>query len=313
MRYELTDLKLFLAIADAQNLSAGASAVHLTASAASYRLKNLETAMGTAMFSRNSRGMKLTPAGDSLLLHVRALFEGLECMHDDIGRFTSNIKGTVRLIANSSALNGFIMPSLGRFLALHPHVDVALEERQSNVIPAAVLAHESDIGIFGGQSAVEGLEIQRYAFEHMVIAAHPDHILSREPEITMAAALDFDFVCMERASSNFSFLRDIAQNAGRKLRVRVQAHDFEAVLSLVKNGVGLALVPRSVVVASRRAGDITTIPLKETWAARELNMAMRADARLPPFAQALVRILLDDAQGVMTREGRQPNRPAPTA
>ena len=51
MRYELTDLRLFMAIAQAGNLSTGASAVHITASSASYRLKNLEHALGTPLFA----------------------------------------------------------------------------------------------------------------------------------------------------------------------------------------------------------------------------------------------------------------------
>jgi enoyl-CoA hydratase/carnithine racemase len=63
MRYELTDLKLFLEIAQAGNLSAGAAAVHITAPSASYRLKNLEQGLNTTLFERNPRGMSLTPAG----------------------------------------------------------------------------------------------------------------------------------------------------------------------------------------------------------------------------------------------------------
>ena len=61
MRYELTDLRLFQAIAEAQSLSSGASMVHITPSSASYRLKNLEQAIATPLFVRNARGMALTP------------------------------------------------------------------------------------------------------------------------------------------------------------------------------------------------------------------------------------------------------------
>jgi len=122
MRYELTDLKLFLEIAQARSLSIGASAVHITASSASYRLKNLEQALGTALFVRTPRGMDLTPAGDAVLAHAREIFQGIERMHGDVGRFTSGLKGHVRIAANSSALNGFATASIGRFLVLNPDV-----------------------------------------------------------------------------------------------------------------------------------------------------------------------------------------------
>ena len=70
MRYELSDLRLFLEIAQARSLTAGAAAVFITPSAASYRLKNLEQALGTALFERTPRGMDPTPAGEAMLAPV---------------------------------------------------------------------------------------------------------------------------------------------------------------------------------------------------------------------------------------------------
>ena len=60
MRYDLTDLKLFLAIAQTGNLSRASNELHLTPSAASYRLRNLEAALGLVLFTREHRGMRLT-------------------------------------------------------------------------------------------------------------------------------------------------------------------------------------------------------------------------------------------------------------
>lgn len=302
MRYELTDLRLFMAIAQARNLSTGASAVHITASSASYRLKNFEHALGTPMFVRNARGMELTPAGETVLSHVRELFEGVERMHEDVGRFTSGLKGHVRLMANSSALNGFATSSLGRFLVLNPQIDADVEERQSETIPAAVLAREADIGIFAGSTDVAGLEVHRYALDRLVIAVPSSHPLARQPEIKLGAALDFDFVCMNRSSSNFLFLRDTAARTGHALRARMHAHSFDAVLSLVGAGVGVALVPQSVVSASSDLHGVSMLRLAEPWALRELNLAVRADARLPVFATAFMQFLLDDPAVAATRE-----------
>jgi len=302
MRYELTDLKLFLEIAQARNLSAGAAAAHITASSASYRLKNFEQALGTAMFVRNPRGMELTPAGAAVLAHVRELLEGVERMHGEVGRFASGLQGHVRVFANSSSLNGFATDCIGRFLVLNPDVDADIEERQSETIPAAVLAREADIGIFAGQTQVEGLQIHRYALDRLVIVAPPDHSLADRSVLRLGEALDFNFVCMNRDSSNFLFLRDTAQKIGKPLRARLHAHSFEAILSLVIQGVGIALVPRSV-VGTRHAPDrLRIIALEEPWALRELKLAVRDEARLPVFAQALMHFLLDDPPVAISRE-----------
>jgi len=299
MRYALTDLRLFLEIAKARSLSAGASAVYITASSASYRLKNLEQAMGAALFLRTPRGMDLTPAGEAVLAHVRKIFDNVEHMHGDVARFVSGFKGHVRLAANSSALHGFATASIGRFLARNPDVNVDIEERQSETIPAAVQAREVDFGIFAGPTDVSGLNVHRYAMDRLMIAAPPDHPLATHQTIKLAAALDFDFVCMNRFSSNFLFLNDMAQRIGKPLRARLHAHSFDAVLALVGMGLGLALIPACVL--DKAPVTVAALPLMETWAHRELNLALRTDGGLPPFAQALVQFLLEDPRVTMTR------------
>lgn len=300
MRYELTDLKLFMEIAAAGSLSTGASAVHITASSASYRLKNLEQALGTPLFDRTPRGMSLTQAGEAMLGHVRELFEGVERMHGEVGRFASGVTGHVRIAANSSALNGFATASIGRFLMLNPAVDAEIEERSSEAIPGAVLAREADIGIFAGPTESSGLQLHRYATDRLVIAMPAGHPLADQMEIKLGAALEFDFVCMSRASSNFVFLKNTAQRIGKPLRARLHAPSFDAVLSLVGAGLGVALVPTSIVMAGRM--DIVTVPLADPWARRELNLAVRADGRLPTFAADLVQFLLADPRVAITRQ-----------
>lgn len=321
MRYELTDLKLFVEIAQARNLSAGAAAVHITASSASYRLKNLEQALNTALFDRTPRGMQLTAAGEAVLQHVRELFDELERMHGSVGRFTTGLKGHVRLAANSSSLNGFATESIGRFLIHNPDVEADIEERQSETIPAAVAAREADIGIFAGPTEVEGLTIHPYAVDRLTIVAPAEHSLAHERKLKFGAALDFDFVCMNRSSSNYLFMRDTAQRIGKPIRARLHAHSFEAVLSLVAAGLGIALVPSSVLKAP--PAGVKVLALDEPWARRRLNLAVRTDARMPAFASELMRFLLDDPAVASTRDdegagsvggagGRSPRRRSKT-
>jgi DNA-binding transcriptional LysR family regulator len=301
MRYELSDLRLFLEIAQARSLTAGASAVYITPSAASYRLKNLEQALGTPLFERTSRGMELTPAGDTMLAHVRELLEGVERMQSDVGRFTSGVKGHVRLTANSSSLHGFVTPTLSRFLVTFPGVDAEIEERQSETIPGAVLAREADVGIFAGPSLVEGLATYPYAVDHLVIAAPRDHVLASHREIRLGAALEFEFVCMARKSSNYLFLRDTAQKLGKSVRARLHTHSFESVLALVAAGVGIALVPSSILGNRPQSEQIAVIGLEEPWAVRELTLVIRQDAKFPNYIRALVEYLLEDPLVAATR------------
>ncbi|MNN22507.1 LysR substrate binding domain protein [compost metagenome] len=108
---------------------------------------------------------------------------------------------------------------------------------------------------------------------------------------------------MSRTSSNFLFLRDMAQRAGKGPNVRLHAHSFDAVLSLAEAGVGVALVPRSVAAQALREARVVGVRLAEPWALRELNLIVRADGKLPAFAEAFAQFLLNDPRVVATREG----------
>lgn len=302
LRYELTDLRLFQAIAEAQSLSSGASAVHITASAASYRLKNLEHAMRVALFVRTARGMDLTPAGKTLLAHVRELMQVVERMHGEVGRFSAGLKGHIHLLVNSSSLNGFIIPSVGRFLSANPDVNIDLEERSSQAILTAVAAREADVGILAGEVEATGVHAIPYAVDELILVVPLDHSIAGQGEIRLGMALDFDFVCMSRSSSNFMLLREVVQSAGKTLNVRLHAHGYEAVLSLVEAGVGVALVPRSVAALALSQARIVGLRLAEPWARRDLNLIMRTDGKLPSFTMAFAQFLLNDPPVAATRE-----------
>ncbi|MFE4958964.1 LysR family transcriptional regulator [Streptomyces sp. NPDC056653] len=301
MSYELTDLRLFHAIAEAQSLSQGATALYLTASSASYRLKNLEHALGTPLFTRTARGMKLTPAGETLLVHVRALLSDIRRMNADIAFFSQGLKGSIRLWANSSSLNGFILPVINQFLLTHPDVNIDLEERTSRDIPGGVAVRDADIGVLAGPVDSEQLRVDHYATDELIIVTALDHPLAGHAEIRFGAVLPFDFVCMSRSSSNYLFLLDMAKRAGGQLNVRLRTDGFDALLRLVEDNVGIALVPLSVAEAMVNAARIAAVRLLDPWARRELHLITIAEPTPPLFVQSLVDFLLTDPRVASTR------------
>ena len=301
MRYELTDLRLFLAIAEAQSLTVGANNVYLTASSASYRLKNLESAIGMPLFVRTSRGMELTPGGTVVLQHVRSTLAGLERMHGEVSGFTSGLKGNVKLFANSSSLNGFIVPTLSRFLSAHPSINIVLEERTSQTILAAVIAQEADIGIFAGQTDSPDVNAYRYAFDELILVVPISHPIAANESVRFAAALELDFVCVSKASSNYAFLQEISQKLGRSPNIRIHAHTFDAVMNLVAEGVGIALVPRSVAVEAILANRVAQVSLRESWATRKLTLITKAGIQLSTFVESVAESLMTDPIVMSTR------------
>src|SRR5690606_5988698 len=103
MHYDLTDLKVFLAVAEARSLSRGAARCYLSPSSVSLRIKGLEEAIGAPLLRRRAHGVELTHAGAVMVEHVRRCLAQLEQMHADLLPFARGIKGHITLFANNNA------------------------------------------------------------------------------------------------------------------------------------------------------------------------------------------------------------------
>lgn len=302
MRYELKDLRLFQAIAEAENLSAGAAAMHLTASSASYRLKNLEYAVGSPLFVRTPKGMSMTPAGEVLSRHARKLLSDVQVMHAELSSYSSNLRGRIRLLTNSSSLNSFIIPSLARFLTANTNINVDLKEQESPTISQSIEEGQADIGVGAGLEVRSGLRRELYAVDRLVCVVPPGHPLTRGLETSFNEVLSHDLVSVDRSSSNFLYLSHQARLLGKPMQVRVHVHNFSALIYMVQEGVGATVMPYSTAREAVRMGRVAALPLTDPWAARELYLVHADTPDQTELVREFAEVLLNDPQVASTRD-----------
>lgn len=291
MRFDLTDLKLFLHVVEAGSITAGAERMHLAVAAASTRIRNMEIELGTPLLNRERQGVHPTPAGRTLVHHARQMLQQAERMRAELGEYADGLKGHVRLLSNTNALTEFLPEPLSNFLTSHPQVNIDLEERLSDEIVAAVADGKADIGIVAGTEDVTGLEVFPFRVDRFVLVTSPTHPLAVKKKIAFAEALDSDFVGLDRASSLQRFLSDKAERIGRRLKLRVQLRSFDAVCRMVEGGVGIGVVPETTAARSMRTMQLHVIELSDEWALRNLMICVRSLRDLPIYAQDLVKSL----------------------
>lgn len=294
MHYDLTDLRLFVAIAECQNLTRGAERAHLAPSSASHRIRLLEESIGTPLLRRQARGVSLTRAGEALLRHARQVFAQLEQMHADLAPFAAGVRGHVSLWANTHATHSFLPDDLAGFLRRQPQVSVTLEERTSPEIVLAVARGEVEVGVVAERVEGADVELLPYRADRLVLIAPPGHPLASRTATSFTEVLDQPFVMLHAGSAIHTFTMNTAAALGRHLDVRIQVRSFEAVCRMVAAGVGLGMVPRSAVSGggSGNSAAPSVIELAEAWAQRDLQVCVRKRELLSGFAQALVDSLL---------------------
>jgi DNA-binding transcriptional LysR family regulator len=288
MRFDLVDLQLFIAVADARSITAGARHANLALASASARIKGLETALGVALLKRGRRGVELTAAGESLLGHARIIICDVEAMRGDLAAYARGAKASVHLLANTAGLSEHLPKALAAFLREHPDINVDIEERESADIAAAIATGAADLG-FAAEHALPD-QVERFFFseDRLALVAPRRGGWAGRRQIDFQELADQDFVGLTNSTALQVHIARHAARLGMRLRFRARLRDFDAICQMVAADVGVAVVPEAA--ARRCAGSmpITVIKIRDAWANRRLTICARHFNALPRPARQLV-------------------------
>jgi len=287
-RVDFVTLKLFVAIAGEKSLTRAAEREHLALAAVSKRIRELERHLNTPLLYRQARGVELTPAGHALLHHAVKMMDSLRELNADLADYSEGIQGHVRVHANTSAVIEFLPEDLADFIRAHPHVKIDLEEGVSHEVIHAVREGLTDIGIFAGHLAEEGLQIFPYKSDNLVLVAPVGHALSRRGSVCLSATLGYDFIGLQQGTSLHKLIQQAAKEINAKLRFRIQVRSFEAICRMIHTGMGIGILPIEAVKTYLPSMDVVAIPLNDHWACRQLQICIRDYGALPPIARQMV-------------------------
>lgn len=307
MRFDLTDLRLFLNVVEAGTLTGGAERTHMTLASASQRVRGMEDTLGSALLTRHPQGVRVTEAGRTLLHHARVVLLQMERLHGELGEYGAGLGGHVRLLCNTSAMTEHLPEPLSRFLALHPRLSVDLEERASPDIVDAVRTGLCDIGIVSDAVDVEGLEHFVFRRDDLVLVVPRGHALARRRRVALADVVDSEFIGLAAGSPLQEHVAQHARRLGKRLSYRVRVRSFEAVCRMVEQGIGVGIVPQTAALRCAGTMKIRRIGLADAWAARNLLACVRHLDQLPLNAHRMLQHLLEREPAARSVSSRPPS------
>ena len=288
-RIDLTSLQLFVAVCELGSIGRAAEREYIAASAVSKRLSDLEAAVDTALLYRHSRGVTLTPAGESLLHHARNVLYGLERMQGELSEYAEGVRGHVRMHANISAIVQFLPEDLGAFAKEHSQIKIDLQEHLSPDVLSAVAEGTADIGICNlGAGGDNGLQTKPYRTDRLVLVCPERHALATRDSVAFEEVLEWDVVGLHGGSSISLAMRGAATRAGQPLHQRIQVTSLDAMCRMIDNGLGVGLIPDRAFELMHGVGHLRAVPLTDAWAHRMLSLVARDFDTLPVTARLLV-------------------------
>ena len=295
-RIDPFDLRLFAAIVGGGSITAGARSVHLSLAAASTRLQSLEHAIGAGLVQRSKKGVTPTDAGRTLLQHAGRLQREMEALHAGMAAHARGVRSTVRVLCNTAAMTEHLPRLVGRFLVGHADIDIDLCELDSQDALMAMRREQADIGIVADYVDTQGLNTRLFREDRLVALLPSKGGRTATRGLRFADLLSQSFVGLPSESGLSRFLQRQALHFGRSLHHRVRVRSLDAVVGLVGEGVGVAVVPEAT---AKRLGSrkVSVRELADDWATRRLLLCTAAESQLGAGAEALFRFLAATTPG----------------
>ncbi len=259
MKFTLRQLQIFLAVAKYQNISRAAQSLHMSQSAASEAILNLEHTYEVALFDRASNKLTLNAIGrtirkeaESLIAHCQA-FEEILRDHTDVGH--------IKVGASFTIGNHLATRYLAGYLADYPEADVQLHIANTPDVVARVLNFEIDIGMIEGEVQHKELELVPWREDELVVFCAAGHPLAAKKTLTNRDIKEAAWILREPDSgARYTFDRALA-GLLPDINVYLELKHNEAIKNAVESGLGVGCLSRIVLEKNFANGDLVPLTL----------------------------------------------------
>lgn len=279
---DLRQLRHFIAVAETLHFGRAAQALHISQPPLTRSIQDLEARLGATLLERSRRKVELTPAGAWFLEEARQVLARLERASREVAGRAAGGEGALRIgfvtIADYS-----VLPSLlSRFKAANPGVTLSLRELVTEAQLEALSAGELDLAFVLPPLPAREIDSIAVNRETLVVALPERHALSRgRGSLAVKTLADEPFVMVPAtlARGLSEVVLGLCTRAGFVPRVAQEAVQMQTVVSLVSSGLGVAIVPASLLNLRRRG--VVYRAVRDAHPKIELRLAWRRDARSP--------------------------------
>jgi LysR family transcriptional regulator, nitrogen assimilation regulatory protein len=290
----LRQLKYFIGVVDAGNMTRAAETLHVAQTALSTQIRQLEEDLKVTLLFRHSRGIEPTQAGRALYARGTALLKQVEEIRRDVSAIGSDATELVRF-----GITPALMLSLGPDLIKQiqdsvPSISLRLVEAMSHVMIESVLADQLDYALC--YDAPDNDWLQRTAFlqEQLVCVATPGRWCERN--VALADVLDETLAMPEATDTVRLVIAKAAREIGAELKVAYEVRSISAMKGLARRGTAVCVLPFAAVADEVADGTLAAHPIVMPSVMRTLYLvasAQRPRLRCDAAVSAAVRVSLD--------------------
>jgi DNA-binding transcriptional LysR family regulator len=290
MDIELADLEAITVLAETLHFGRAAARLHVSQPALSKRIRRLEERIGGPLLVRRYRDVRLTEAGRLLAGRGRHLLNESAATVALSRRAARGEAGLLRIGFGIASILGLLPDVLMRFRAAHPEVHLQLRDMSTPEQVTALADGEIDVG-FVRRPVSDGRLVMRPVLnERLVAALGPRSPWNPRAGLRSVAAEPFIIIARARSASFYDHALGVCAAAGFAPRIVQETNELFTVLSLVRVGLGVSLVPRSASLMRLPGLRFRELTLPE--AAWNIALAWHRDSDQVPLVRRFVAMVM---------------------
>jgi DNA-binding transcriptional LysR family regulator len=289
LHMNFSQLQSFVALAETGSFTEAAYAVDLTQSAVSHALSTLESELGVTLLERNRKGVvALTDTGQKIIPHVRALLASAAAIEQEAKAAQGKTSGKLRLGSILSIISPRLLAGLLTcFRKRYPDMEVVLFEGAMHEVGEWIENSIIDVGfVVLPAHGVEGTPITT---DELCVLVSPEHHLHTRTTVTAEELQEEDFI-MEKTQCALHLLKRAGIDMSRaRSAVRYRASDSATILAMVREGLGVTLVPRMML--PKKLDGMVALSLDPPQPL-QIGLAVRSQAVASPGAKLFIQTAL---------------------
>lgn len=289
---DLRDLQYFETIAELGHLGMAAEKLFRTQPALSKCIDRLEAELGTDLFQRDGRRLRLTPVGEVLLGRARVLRRTMEEATREVSDFAKGVMGNVRVGSAATAAEYVLPEACSLLLQQAPGVTVDLVIGMNDVLREALRTGQLDIVV--GPLSKNEREFTAWPIidDEVVVVGRHEHPLFRAGRIRMADLGDYHWVLPAKTVATRQWLDQVFKDHDLPApKVQIASNSISLLPKLIARTDLLSFISRKNLGAGNVGAPLREIAVPQTTMKRSFGVVCRADGYLSPAAHCLVNIL----------------------
>lgn len=287
--WDLRKLRILRTLSERRTITATAAALFLTPSGVSQQLTALSKQLGVPLLEADGRGVRLTTAARLVLERAEAVFVELERADAELAAYRQGEAGEVRLGAFGTAIPALVVPAVAALRVDHPGLRVWVREVEAgeayDLLADGTVDLSLTLAAHSPRASEAGFTRYELGADPLDVALPASHPLAGEERLRLVDLAAEPWIY--GASGPWSQITtSVCEAAGFQPRRAHAAADWSAILALVGAGMGVALLPRMVTVAT--APDVTVRVLTDDRPVRHVVAAVRRGAEEWPGVERVL-------------------------